>query len=72
MTKPIDIKVLLPLLKKGYVAMDKNKSWNWFEEKPKAREGAWVNLNYSLLDHLRMFNLKPADNWETSLMECGL
>lgn len=39
--KPIDIEVLLPLLPKGWVAMD-------------------------------AVNLKLAENWETSLMECGV
>ena len=33
-SKSIDIQVLLPLLKKGWVAMDIDKSWYWFPEKP--------------------------------------
>ena len=35
--KPIDIKVLLPLLKKGWVAMVMNGDWYWYKVKPKCR-----------------------------------
>lgn len=70
--EPIDIKVLLPLLKKGYVAMDEDERWYWHKDKPTLYEdeGTWrdAKVCYSLF----AFNLKPAENWETSLMECGL
>lgn len=67
--EPIDIKVLLPLLKKGWVAMDNSGEWWWYSERPEIKNGQWLSVDW---EALRAFNLKPAENWETSLMECGL
>lgn len=69
-SEPIDITVLLPLLKKGWVAMDKNGAWCWYEEKPQIHRYPWNNNSFYIL--LSCFNIKPVENWETSLMECGL
>lgn len=68
--EPIDIEVLLPLLKKGWVAMDKGGCWYWYEDKPEKRLTEWVAKKPCA--YMFAFNLKPAENWETSLMECGL
>ena len=68
--EPIDIKVLLPLLKKGWVAMDKDGDWCWYEKKPKIHQDLWING--SICKILVGFNIKPAENWEESLQECGL
>ena len=68
--EPIDIKVLLPLLKKGWVAMDKDGTWYHYEEKPRINQDLWIND--SNCKFLVGFNLKPAENWEESLQECGL
>ena len=67
--EPIDIKVLLPLLKKGWVAMDEDGTWRWYDKKPYIFQFSWKYISLSRLD---VFNLKPAENWEESLMECGL
>lgn len=68
--EPIDIQTLLPLLKKGWVAMDgRNNIWFWYDSKPEIGDGIWKNARNLALN---AFNLKPAANWETSLMECGL
>ena len=70
--EPIDIKVLLPLLKKGWVAMDKNGNWHWYKEKPYI-EKYYYSWNSGMpVCFIGGFNIKPADNWENSLMECGL
>ena len=66
----IDIQVLSPLLKKGYVAMDKDGSWCWYEEKPKRRSDVWTAEKPDF--YLSAFNIKPVENWEESLQECGL
>lgn len=66
--EPIDIKVLLPLMKKGYVAMDEDKRWYWYPKKPRKALDEWIGISFTL----SAFNLKPAENWENSLMECGL
>lgn len=68
--EPIDITVLLPLLKKGYVAMDRDGDWFWYGRKPHKDSENWISGG-SVME-LHAFNLKPAENWETSLMECGL
>ena len=69
-SEPIDIKVLLPLLKKGWVAMDKDGAWCWYEKKPEIHQDLWRNS--FLYIFLSCFNIKPAENWMDSLQECGL
>lgn len=68
--EPIDIEALLPLMKKGWVAMDKDGCWCWYKEKPQIHRDLWNNNSFYIF--LSCFNIKPAENWETSLMECGL
>lgn len=66
----IDIEVLLPLMKKGWIAMDDDKRWWWYEDKPSMVRRRWITKGK--FEKLSSFNLKPAENWEDSLMECGL
>lgn len=68
--EPIDIKALLPLLKKGWVAMDENSRWSWYDRKPYTKTAFWSSGGP--MGSLSFFNIKPAENWETSLMECGV
>lgn len=75
----IDIKVLLPLLPKGWVACDSSGEWFVFSCKPFIRrkagskdEGVWDSEWNPGFRGFLPFNLKPAENWEDSLMECGL
>ena len=70
--EPIDIEVLLPLLKKGWVAMDKNGDWYWFKEKPYIEKYYYSWNTGSPVSFIGGFNIKPAENWEESLQECGL
>ena len=70
--EPIDIKVMLPLLKKGWVAMDKNGSWHWYKEKPYIEKYYYSWNSGSPVCFIGGFNIKPAENWEESLQECGL
>ena len=69
----IDIKALLPLLKKGWVAMDEDGDWYFFTNKPyvnlKAMDWRTNDIEFW---KIRLFNLKPATDWKNSLMECGL
>ena len=71
--EPIDIKVLLPLFKKGWVAMDEDGDWYFFTNKPyvnlKAMDWRTNDIEFW---KIRLFNLKPATDWKNSLMECGL
>lgn len=68
--EPIDIKVLLPFMKKGWVAMDYNKNWCWYEVKPERGSAVWTAEKPAF--YLSAFNIKSAENWEESLQECGL
>ena len=70
--EPIDIKALLPLLKKGWVAMDKNGGWHWYKEKPYIEKFYHSWLSKTPVSFIGGFNIKPTENWEDSLMECGL
>lgn len=69
--EPIDIQVLLPLLPKGWVAMDKDEEWFWFECKPRPTTAFW-DFEEGYCNKISGFNLKPAEDWQNSLMECGL
>lgn len=74
--KPIEVKALLPLMKKGYVAMDADRTWCWFSAKPElySNDGIW-NLqarSNSIMVVVNAFNIKPAEDWTKSLQECGL
>lgn len=73
--KQITIYKLLPLLRKGYVAMNKNKDWCFFAFRPNLVDeyGLFVrqeiDFDYAPLE---MFNIAPfAGDWKDSLMECG-
>lgn len=70
--EPIDIQVLLPLLPKGWVAMDEKGWWSWFCDKPILTENGWVYMSSVYGEIYPFSNLKPADDWKNSLMECGL
>ena len=70
--EPIDIQALLPLLKKGKLCYSPELGWAWCSNDGKITCGKdqWYSTGENWL--LNAFNLKPAENWEDSLMECGL
>lgn len=70
----INIEQLLPLLKKGWVAMDYDQKWWWYELQPKLNllyswdnneDGDCEQIGYSC------FDIEPAEDWTKSLMRCG-
>lgn len=71
--EPIDIKVLCPLLPKGWVACGKDGKWRWLNVKPHIESNEyWIAGSSYNCEGLFAFNLKPAEDWRNSLMECGL
>lgn len=71
--KMIKIEQLLPLLKKGWVAMDNDGSWLYFRSKPIKciKEGMWGFHKHGIggLEVLSFcFDIAPADDWEKSLI----
>jgi len=73
-TLQISIQVLLPLLKKGKVLFSPHdKKWKWVDNKTIIcpEEHDWL-LQGGKVVTIEGFNIKPADDWENSVMECGL
>lgn len=71
--KQITIYELLPLLRKGYVAMEKYGIWYWYDHKPAPDDiGIWMLISDGDLYELSAFNIAAFDgDWKDSLMECG-
>lgn len=76
MTKQIDIKELIPKMKPGYVACDKDGVWNYYTTKPfmnKDMEMWEVDPNY-ITDETEVevlstiFDIKPSEDWAKSLI----
>lgn len=70
----ISIQVLLPLLKKGKVLFSPyDKKWKWVDNKTIIcpENYGWF-LQGGKVVTIEGFNIKPADDWENSVMECGL
>ena len=70
--KQITIYELLPLLKKGWVAMDKSGDWYWYDRKPvilgRKSEGWRGENNFRTL--MKLFNIAPFDgDWKDSLIK---
>lgn len=75
-------KNIAPYMKEGYVAMQPDKNWCWFENRPEIYncENEMVLLsgigwedpkeldNYL---YLSCFDIEPVDNWKESLIEVG-
>ena len=73
MTKQIKIEELIPLLKGGYVAMDKDGDWTWFSDTPEMKDGMWFWFDcLGMYNNLsEMFNIAPAKDWTKSLIKVG-
>lgn len=66
----INIQDIIPFMKKGWVAMDSNCKWGWYDKKPIIRKGIWMpndnGENYEMLNIA--FDIAPADDWTKSLI----
>lgn len=74
--KRLKIQDLLPLLRPGFVAMDKDGAWWWFEAKPYRDNDScdWHTTPYKISESslLDTFDIAPFEgSWKNSLMECG-
>lgn len=68
----ITIYELLPLLRKGWVAMDENKRWWWYNVRPAQKCGIWIVKIEDKCSLLSAFNIRKFDgDWKDSSMECG-
>lgn len=71
----IKITDITPLLKSGYVAMDKNGDWCWYQNEPfLATDGNY----WGTVGHVEAFkdfdclqDIEPAEDWKQSLIKVG-
>lgn len=69
----INIQDIIPFMRKGWVAMDGNCKWGWYDKKPfiSKRLLQWVSAdngeNYEMLNI--PFDIAPADDWTKSLIK---
>lgn len=64
----INIQDIIPYMKDGWVAMDSDNEWYWFEDRPTKNMMAWDS---QFCDNLSMFDIAPADDWTNSLIKVG-
>lgn len=67
-------KNIAPFMRKGYVAMDKDKRYWWFIRKPRKLKYSWclrALIGNDLYCISRLFNIEPVENWTKSLIEVG-
>ena len=68
----INIQDITPFMKKGWVAMDDDGLWRWYEDKPIALCGAWLRPSMNCkVCKLESFDIDPADDWSKSLIKVG-
>lgn len=61
------IQDLRPMLKPGYVAMNKNGNWMWFSNNPDQSFGCWVASSGQLCCLSIAFDIQPSEwGWENS------
>lgn len=58
-------------LEEGYVAMDQDGQWNWFQEEPvlDIRSGVWDNDVICSISSI--IYIEPVHNWKNSLRKVG-
>lgn len=61
-----------PYMNKGFVAMDKNETWWWFNVKPITCDDVWIpyvsGYNCLIKDSI---TIEPVEDWTKSLIEVG-
>lgn len=63
----IKITDIIPFMKKGWVAMDKNGEWYWYREEIEHDAQIWFGgPDYVKIDDV--FDIAPADDWTKSLI----
>lgn len=68
----IKIEQLVPLLKKGWVAMDKDGKWHWYSSKPKISwfTGTWCSKGkHEYLLNNVFYIRSQRRNWKNTLIE---
>lgn len=64
----INIQDIIPFMKEGWVAMDKNGEWYWYGEEIERDAQIWFGgPDYVKIDDV--FDIAPADDWTKSLIQ---
>lgn len=68
----INIQDIIPFMRKGWVAMDKDGEWYWFENEIERTNDIWIKKKagkgkWRLLSDI--FDIAPADDWTKSLIK---
>ena len=68
----INIQDIIPFMKKGWIAMDDDGDWYWYEKKPQKEKNfhQWVKSKGEVGD-LCAFDIKPFADWTKSLIKVG-
>ena len=68
----INIQDIIPFMKDGWVAMDRNHIWVWWEKEPCIRcDYFWSALQGDSVLLSDAFDIAPADDWTKSLIKVG-
>ena len=70
----INIEELIPLLRKGWVAMDKDGYWHWFNEEPESCVDRYILSPFTFSYSVCLsdaFYIAPVEDWASSLREVG-
>lgn len=75
MTKQIDIKELIPFMKDGWVAMDEDGEWHWWQNEPERKlkdkrfYSYWWEFDGSIVCLSSVFDIEPVSDWTKSLIK---
>lgn len=74
----INIEDLIPLLRKGWVAMDEDGAWWWFENEPEKIDkenrwfpSVWGEYYFRINDCIAVRQIAPVKDWKMSLRKVG-
>ncbi len=63
---------IAPYMNEGWIAMDKDNTWWWFNVKPIAYDDVWIlyisGYNCLIKD---IITIEPVEDWTKSLIEVG-
>ena len=69
----IKITDIIPFMRKGWVAMDKDGRWWWYKRKPSINNlnVYWLSKGVPGIIDKDTFDIIPADDWTKSLIKVG-
>lgn len=67
----IKITDIIPFMRKGWVALDKDGRWWWYKRKPHLEytRGCWLSKGAQGIIDKEAFDIDPADDWTKSLIQ---